>query len=331
MTAERPRVTVIVPCRDEIDRLPDFVTSVEHQTLPPDQIVIADGMSTDGTREWLGDLARRDPRITVVDNVDRIVPAALNVALEAADGDLVARMDTHADYPADYLRVLVDFLVDHPDVAAAGGAMATAGTGRSGRAIAATLRRPFGLGGARHRVGGHAGPITHVFSGCYRRAAIMAAGGWDPRLKANEDYEADLRVAQAVGEVWLVSDASTTWYVRESLPRLARQMWNYGFHKALTMYLHPSSIKARQLVPPALALSLVGGPLLHRRLRLLLPAYLTVSAVAGAAAAREDGADPLVGALVPATVHLSWGAGLIIGLLRFFTEGRRGAVGNDGV
>jgi succinoglycan biosynthesis protein ExoA len=323
-------VTVIVPCRNEIERLPDFVTSLEHQTLRPDQIIIADGMSTDGTREWLDELARRDPRIAVVDNHDRIVPTALNAALEAAVGELVARMDTHADYPADYLEVLVDFLTDHPDVAAAGGAMATMGTGRSGRAIAATLRRPFGLGGARHRVGGHAGPITHVFSGCYRRAAITAAGAWDPRLKANEDYEADLRVAQVAGEVWLVSDASTTWYVRESVPRLARQMWNYGFHKALTMYLHPTSIKARQLVPPALVVALVGGPVLHRRLRWLLPAYLTASAVVGASAARADDADPLIGALVPATVHLSWGAGLISGLLRFLAERRRSAVGNDG-
>jgi succinoglycan biosynthesis protein ExoA len=325
----RPRVTVIVPCRDEIHRLPDFVTSLQHQTLPPDQIVVADGMSTDGTRAWLHRIAQRDPRIAIVDNPDRIVPAALNVALSHAEGEIVARMDTHADYPEDYLQTLVGFLVDNEEVAGVGGAMVTRGTGPWGRAIAATLRRPFGLGGARHRVGGRAGPITHVFSGCYRREALDAAGGWDTRLRANEDYEADLRVAKAHGEVWLVNRASTTWYVRESLPGLARQMWNYGFHKALTMYLHPSSIKIRQLVPPSLVISLLIGPIAHRRLRPLPLLYLAASAAVGAAAARSDGAEPGLGALVPATVHLSWGAGLIVGLLRFLPEGRRGPVGDE--
>ena len=327
----RPSVSVIVPCRNEIHRLPEFVTSLERQTLQPNEIVIADGMSTDGTREWLSELSVRHPRVEMVDNASQIVPAALNVALAVANGELVARMDTHADYADDYLERIVDFMVEHPEVAAAGGTMETVGTGRWGKEIAATLRRPHGLGGARHRVGGHAGPITHVFSGCYRRSAIEAAGGWDDRLRANEDYEADLRVAATSGLVWLVTDAGTAWHVRESLPQLARQMWRYGYHKALTMYLHPSSIKLRQLAPPVLTLTLFLGPLMHRQLRLLPPAYLALSAALGACAAQHDGADPVRGACVPATVHLSWGAGLITGLVRFAAEARRGTVVTIGI
>ena len=312
------RVSVIVPSRDEAHNLPRVLAMISAQTRQPDEVVVADGMSTDGSREWLAAAPRTDFDLRVVDNPDRIVPAGLNRALEAATGDIVARMDTHADYAPDYLEQVVGFLEEHPEVDAVGGAMATAGRGPWGTAIAATLSRPFGLGGARHRVGGAPGPIQHVFSGCYRRAALVRVGGWDERFQANEDFEADLRVAETGGAIWLHPDARSTWYVRSDLRTLARQMWRYGYYKGLTLHVHPSSLRARQLVPPALVLGLVAGTVVRPRLAALAAAtYLAVAGTAGARAAATDGASALRGACVPPVVHLSWGAGLIAGAVRF--------------
>jgi succinoglycan biosynthesis protein ExoA len=313
-----PRVTVIIPARDEMGRWPQVMEHLRAQTRPPDEIVVADGSSTDGSREWLDDLASRDPSLVVVDNPARIVPAALNVALAHATGDIVARMDTHADYAPDYLETVVDFLVAHPEVAGVGGAMETKGVGPWGQAIAATLRRPFGLGGARHRVGGSAGPIPHVFSGCYRRDALLAAGGWDERLRANEDFEADVRIAATGKAVWLEPAARSTWYTREGPAALMKQMWRYGYYKGLTLHLHPASLQTRQLVPPALVAALLLGPLVNVRATAALgAAYGAAAATLGARAARADGASAVRGAAIPAIVHLSWGSGLIAGFLRF--------------
>ena len=324
------RVSVIVPSRDEVHNLPRVLAMIAAQTLRPDEVVIADGMSTDGSRELLAAAAAAgDVPVRVVDNPDRIVPAGLNRALEAATGDIVARMDTHADYEPDYLEQVVGFLRAHPEVDAVGGAMATAGRGPWGTAIAATLSRSFGLGGARHRVGGEAGPIQHVFSGCYRRAILIDAGGWDERFVANEDFEADLRVAAAGGTIWLHPAARTTWYVRSTPSALAKQMWRYGFYKGLTLHLHPSSLRLRQLVPPAVVLALVVALVVSPPLGALAAAgYLLVAGAAGARAAAEDGASPLRGACVPPIVHLSWGAGLIAGFVRFTrARGARATVG----
>ena len=312
------RVSVIIPARNEAANLPRVLEMIAAQTRLPDEVVIADGMSTDGSREIL---AQADPAacpLVVVDNPDRIVSAALNRALEAASGDIVARMDTHAHYPADYLEKVVSFLEEHPEVDAVGGAMATEGRGPWGRAIAATLRRPWGLGGARHRVGGAGGPIQHVFSGCYRAAALHRAGAWDERFLANEDFEADLRVAASGGAVWLHPDVATTWYVRESLPKLGTQMWRYGWFKGLTLHLHPDSLSPRQLAPPALVLLCALGLLVRPKLgAAAVGAYLVAGGALGAAAARTDGASPWRGALVPPVVHWSWGAGLVAGYVRF--------------
>lgn len=312
------RLSVIIPSRDERHRLEGVLAMLERQTLQPDEVVLADGMSTDGSREFLAEAARTRPWLRVVDNPDRIVPAALNVALAASRGEVVARMDTHAEYAPDYLEQVVRTLDAHPEVGGVGGMMETRGRGPWGRAIAATLSRPFGLGGARHRVGGAPGPIPHVFSGCYRRQVLEAAGGWDERLRANEDFEADVRVGEGGTPLWLSPDARSTWFVRETVPALSTQMWRYGYYKGLTLHLHPESLQRRQLAPPAVVVGLAGLLAVRPRAGAVASvAYLGAAGLLGARAAREDGADAWRGAVVPPVVHLSWGSGLLCGLARF--------------
>jgi succinoglycan biosynthesis protein ExoA len=321
-----PRLTLIIPARNELKRWPAFWEALGRQELQPNEIIVADGMSTDGSRAWLAERAGEEPRLRVLDNPAKIVPSALNVALTAARGNLVARMDLHADYPPSYLIRLVELLDTRPDVAGVGGAMLTRGRTRFGRASASVLASPVGMGGARHRVGGASGPVEHVFSGCYRREALLAIGGWDERLSANEDYEADVRIRMTQGLVWLEPLACSTWYVRDKPSGLVKQMFRYGHHKALTLRIHPSSLSARQLVPPAMVAVLLVGPLLSRRLTLGAgSAYLVATGVAGARLARSQGADPLLGAVVPALVHLPWGFGLLTGIARF-ASGRRPVV-----
>ena len=57
------------------------------------EVIVADGMSDDGTREILARLAREDGRLRVIDNPGRIVSTGLNAAIRAARGEVVLRMD----------------------------------------------------------------------------------------------------------------------------------------------------------------------------------------------------------------------------------------------
>ena len=278
-----------------------------------------------GAEELLRAAQETLPELRIIDNPDRIVPAALNACLREVRSDVVARMDTHAEYDPDYLATVVQCLAERPEVTGVGGAMATRGRGEWGQAIASTLSRPWGLGGARHRVGGAAGPIPHVFSGCYRTEGLRSIGGWDERFHANEDFEADTRLREAGHELWLEPQARSTWFVRESPTKLAAQMWRYGYFKALTLQLHPDSLKPRQLAPPALVVLLVVGSLADRRRTLQAAGlYGALTATLGARAAAQDGSSMTKGAVVPAIVHLSWGSGLLAGLFTFWRPSRTG-------
>ena len=312
-----PSVSVVVPTRNEAVRLPALLDSIEAQTWVPVEVIIVDGMSTDGSRDWLANVATSRPWMAVVDNPARNIPAALNTGLRRARGDLVARMDTHADYAPDYIEALVRVLQRRVEVVGAGGAMDSAGRGRWGQAIAAVLRRPVGMGGAPHRVGAEEGPVDHVFTGCYRRAALLQVGGFDQRLLANEDFELDTRLRKAGGTVWLVPQARSLWYVPESLPALARKMFRYGRFKAMTLRMHPESIKVRQLAPPSLLVGLLGLGVVRPQWGVTATGvYLGAAAAAGARAGAADDASPWRAAMVPPVVHLCWGAGLLAGLVR---------------
>src|ERR1700738_2059603 len=98
--------SVLVPVLNEESHIAATVAAMREQRFVGRlEFLLADGGSTDATRQILGELAREDPRIRVLENPRRGTPSGLNVALRHARGKWVARMDAHSEYPADYLSV----------------------------------------------------------------------------------------------------------------------------------------------------------------------------------------------------------------------------------
>ena len=93
--APAPAVTVAIPCRNEKDQIGACLQSLLSQE-PPDggfELIVADGMSTDGTREILRQLAEDNTSLRVIDNPGRIVSTGLNRAITAARGGIIIRAD----------------------------------------------------------------------------------------------------------------------------------------------------------------------------------------------------------------------------------------------
>jgi glycosyltransferase involved in cell wall biosynthesis len=103
-------VSIIIPVRNEaqhIGPLLEFATAAE---LPKREILVIDGRSDDGTRDIVVEHQRKDPRIRLLDNPRRIVTTAVNIGFAEARGDVIMRLDAHAEYAPDYIDRCLEVL-----------------------------------------------------------------------------------------------------------------------------------------------------------------------------------------------------------------------------
>ena len=199
-----PEVSVIVPCRNEVKYIAACLDSVLANDYPKErlEVLVVDGMSEDGTRAVVERYARTCPFIRLVDNPRRVTPAALNLGIASARGSAIMIMGAHAAYPSGYISELVTWL-RHSGADAVGGRCVTR-PGResvTGRAIAAAVSHPFGIGNSHFRTGA-AEPrwVDTVPFGCYRRDVFERVGVFDEELVRNQDDEFNHRILRQ-GEI----------------------------------------------------------------------------------------------------------------------------------
>lgn len=252
-----PFVSVLIPARNERRHLAHCLDGVLGQDYPADrlEILVADGMSDDGTRDILADYAARDGRIRPIDNPRHIVSTGLNAALALARGDVIVRMDAHTEYAPDYIRSCVTVLTE-TGADNVGGPWIARGEGYVGRAIAAAFQSPFSCGGARGHDPRHEGPVDSVYLGCWRRDVFARVGGFDEELVRNQDDEHNFRLTRAGCLVWQ-SPRIRSWYrPRDTLPALFRQYAQYAYWKVRIIRKHKRPASIRHLVPAAFVCTL---------------------------------------------------------------------------
>ncbi len=88
-----PRVSILLPVRNEARYLPAALASLRRQTMTDWELVCVDDGSADATPAILAEAARRDPRVRVITTAGTGLVAALNIGLDACRAHLVARMD----------------------------------------------------------------------------------------------------------------------------------------------------------------------------------------------------------------------------------------------
>jgi glycosyltransferase involved in cell wall biosynthesis len=329
-----PHISVIVPCYNEAATIGLLLEAVAEQDCGRGalEVLLADGMSEDATRQVAAEIAGRydDLALRIIDNPDRNIPAALNRAIEAGRGDVVIRLDAHSIPAPDYLRSCLEVL-KATGAANVGGQweIQPSARGAIARSIAEAGSHPLGAGDARYRTGGQAGPVETVPFGAFPRTWLEAVGGYDETLLANEDYELNLRLRRAGGVVWFDPRIRSVYFARPSLPALARQYFRYGFWKGRMLLSHPESLRWRQAAAPVLALSSFALAVLSLwvppaalLLALEWGGYAAVLLVCGVERAVRRRHWHLVWGLPAAlaTIHWTWGAGFWWGILTGWTR-----------
>jgi glycosyltransferase involved in cell wall biosynthesis len=308
----RPLVSVVITCRNEEPYIARCLDSVLAADYPRErlEILVADGGSSDGTRPLLVRYVALHPTIVLLDNPRGTTPAGLNVAIRAASGDIVIRMDTQVLYPPDYIPRLVAGLQESgADVV--GGVLVTAPADDSpiAQAVAVGLSHRFGVGN------------TAQF-GCYRREIFDRIGMFDEELARNQDDEFNFRLTARGGRVLLLPDVLCRGLGRHSFRQLARRGYEHGYYEPLVARKVDRVMTARQLIPAALVGCLSSSaalapwiPAARYLFALVAGGYAVLVALFAARAARPHGLRCAAAlALVFPVLHFSHGGGSLRGI-----------------
>ena len=331
----QPLVSVVMPVRNEGEFLRTSLAAVLGQDYPRNkvEVIVADGMSDDGTREIVRELQATDSRLRLIDNPARVAPAALNRAIATAAGDIVVRVDGHTVVASDYVRACVTAL-DRSGAETVGGRMDAESASPFGHAVALATSSRFGVGGARFHYSQAEELVDTVYLGAWRRDVFERFGMFDEELVRNQDDEFNYRIQAGGGRVLLSPSIRSRYFARSTPRALWRQYFQYGLWKVRVMQKHPAQMRRRHFVPPlfvaALAVSAAMAPAAPMSALVFssIAATYTLAVMAGAAiVSRRPGRGDLLPrvAIAFAILHVAYGSGFLVGLGRFAGKWRAAA------
>lgn len=250
-------VSVVIPCRNEVKYITTFIDSVLNQDLGglTVEVIIADGMSDDGTRDVLKEYCEKHSEVCLIDNYGKIVSTGLNLAIKKAKGKYIVRMDVHTEYANDYIYQCIQVL-EEQGVDNVGGAWCAVGKTYIQKCIAVAFQSSFSSGGANSHSLLKDGLVDSVYLGCWKREAFAKYGLFDEELVRNQDDELNLRINRNGGKVYQSTKIKSWYYPRTSLKGLFKQYMQYGYWKVRVIQKHKVPASIRHIIPAGFIASL---------------------------------------------------------------------------
>jgi len=252
-----PTVTIAIPAFNEAASIQAVIEGFLQQDYPGlIEILVADGGSTDGTREIVRKIADNASKVRLLENPNKTQSHGLNIMIKEAQGEIFLRADAHNIYAEDYIQVAVQSLLKSHALNVGGAQRFVAKTPfQAGVALAS--KSIIGNGGAKYRDENYNGYAETVFLGCFWRKTLLEIGGFSPEAVTNQDAELNVRLSKIRPNAIYVSSDVKVWYFPRGDPkRLWIQFFRYGRGRYLTSIRHPLSSPIRTKIP-ALGLSVL--------------------------------------------------------------------------
>ncbi len=322
-------VSIIIPCRNEELYIGQCIESFLNQTYPKEliKIVIADGMSTDTTREIIKGYQRKHDNIILIDNIGFTAPTGMNKGIRATNSDIVIIFGAHAYANKDFVLENVKILNDE-SIGCSGGPITTVSDGVVGTAIANAMSCPFGVGNALFRFSDKEVFVDTVAFGAYRRTVLDEIGLFDEQLVRNQDDELNFRVVKSGKKIRLSPKIKSTYYSRGSLKKLYKQYFQYGFWKVRVIQKHKRPASIRHLVPVIFVIYLILGlilsmfsAMLRNIFLLILALYIILDIIFSKKCSKDEGFKCFMyNMIIFPILHFSYGAGFLLGIINFYIK-----------
>jgi GT2 family glycosyltransferase/sugar lactone lactonase YvrE len=226
-----PRVSVIVCAYNAADTLEDCLSSLDALTYPDFEVILVN----DGSKDATGEIARRHPRVRLIEVPNGGLSAARNVGLAEATGEIVAYTDADTRPDRDWLTFLVQPFLTSDVVGSGGPNVVPSDDPPIAQCIA---RAP---GGPTHvllddRIAEHVPGCNMAF----RRDALLAIGGFNPvYLRAGDDVDVCWRLQARGWKIGFAAAALVWHHHRSSVNAYWRQQVGYGEGETWLMAHHP--------------------------------------------------------------------------------------------
>ena len=332
----KPPISIIIPCYNEIRFISKLLQNVVEQDYPKEatEVFLIDGMSNDGTRETIAGFIKRYPYMHLLDNEQRYVPHALNTGITHSTGDVVIRLDAHAEYPANYCSRLVESLYELNADNVGGSWITLPGDSTvKSEAIASALSSPFGIGNAHYRLDiKTVREVDTVPFGCYRREVFDRIGLFDEEMLRNQDDSFNAKLSKNGGRIFLLPDVKIRYFARTSVKAIWKMFYQYGLYKPLGNKKAGRPATVRQFIPPLFVLFIISGvtgSLFSEFVR-----YITIGGISFYILAdlmftvriAVKKTHPLLIVYLPwifFSFHFSYGLGYLSGLIKFIILGQK--------
>jgi GT2 family glycosyltransferase len=339
---EFPFASILVAVRNEEKHISKCLDSIIANDYPKDrmEILVIDGMSGDRTREIVRDYASRSPLVRLVDNPKHYFPAAMNVGIENARGEVILITSAHSLCDPRYVSACVRHQQESGAENVGGFVRIERGSETTvGRAIALALASKFGSGNAHVKTGVKVPTWTDTAAfGCYRRKLFDEIGLFDERLLSSSDLDLNLRIRKRGGRILLVPEIVVQYFADATLGAFLKHNFADGVWVSYVLKFGKSAWSWRHWVPATFVLSLVAAFALGAVNRGFLwlgvgiaGTYATVSLAASLQIAIRE-REPSYAFLLPmvfAMRHFVHGIGTLFGTLLVIVpgehwKGRRG-------
>jgi len=313
--------------RNESKYICSCLDSLVCQTFPPGEyeVVVADGRSTDNSRQLVSRYQGRPVTVRLLDNQSQNTPSGMNLGISAANGKVVIIAGAHTVYPTDFVENCVRWL-DKTGADVVGGPLETKVESDSlgGRLASLILSSPFGVGNSRFRTSSAEGYVDTVPFGAYRRTILDRVGLFNEKLVRNQDNDLSSRIRLAGGKIYLTPALKTIYIPVRGYADLLRQAFTKTQWHLFTLRENKRALTFRHLLPSVFVIFAAGllllsiwNTLARNSLGLLAAMYLCV----GFWFAARDKSPVWLRALMPLACfpfHSAYGLGTLVGLRHLF-------------
>ncbi len=326
----KDKVSVAIPCRNEVKYIEGCVEAILKSDYPNDklEVIVVDGMSVDGTRDILKTLSDKYSNVRMVDNPEQKTPYAFNYGVKAGDGEFVQIVGSRNLLDANYIKEGVRVLKEYTEVGCVGGNYVHTFDNEKSKCIAWAMESKIGVGASNYRVKQDSGYVDTVGIPMYRKSIFDELGYFDERLTRNQDDDYNFRATKAGYRMYYNADVQSLYYVRGNFSKLFKQMFQYGYWKIFVNKKHKTLTTLRQLVPSCFLLFLICGlalSLLWKTLFFIylpiLVLYLILGIVSGIKVTQNLKEVFYIQSAIT-SMHIGYGMGYLLGIYHFLILGR---------